>query len=143
MTSNTAWFYCTEPGVTCRLMSFNCPGAWSLQCVTDSAALVQHTQGAGSGDSCLPRGAGPAFAHLPLGRKVMMDFMSLTHRFVIKCQILSEAIQVSHHPCFSESKIIAILGNHPVASCFYQHSSACLSSFTSLFTTGGTFWRCR
>lgn len=52
-------------------------------------------------------------------------------------------IQVSHHPCFSESKIIAILGNHPVASCFYQHSSACLSSFTSLFTTGGTFWQCR
>lgn len=45
MTSKTAWFDCTEPGVMCRLMSFSCPGAWSLQCVTDSAVLVQHTQG--------------------------------------------------------------------------------------------------
>lgn len=50
-----------------------------------------------------------------------------------------EAIQISHRCCFSESRIIAILGNRPIASCFYQHSSTCLSPLTSLFTTGGTF----
>lgn len=74
----TAWFYCTELGVMCRLMSFRCLSAWSLQCVTDWAALVQDIQGAGSGDPCLLRGAGPAFAPLSLGRKVLMDFISLT-----------------------------------------------------------------
>lgn len=62
-----------------------------------------------------------------ISRKVMMDFISLTHRFVIKCQILSEAVHVSRHRCFFESRVIAILGNCPAASCVYQHSSACLS----------------
>lgn len=74
-----------------------------------------------------------------ISRKVVMDLISLTHRFVIKCQILSEAVHISHHCCFSESRIIAILGNCPTASCFYQHSSACLSPLTSLFTARGTF----
>lgn len=34
---------------------------------------------------------------LIISRKVMMDFISFTCRFIIKCQILSEAIQTSHH----------------------------------------------
>lgn len=44
------------------------------------------------------RGAGPAVhTCLFISRKVMMDFISPTRRFVIKCQILSDAIQTSHH----------------------------------------------
>lgn len=98
------WFHLCRGGCDGRLGSitlFSCPGAWPCGVSMNSASLVLGTPGAGSGDSRVPgnaRAPGQCF-HICLfiSRKVMMDFISLTRRFVIKRQILSEAIQISHH----------------------------------------------
>lgn len=70
---------------------FSCPSKWPLRGVMSSASLVLGTQG-----TCFWRlscaqdskSTGPVFPHLSINRKVIMDFISLTCRFVIKCQMV-------------------------------------------------------
>lgn len=54
-----------------------------------------------SGDVNVPRMVRALGLHfyvcLFIGRKVTMDLTSFTFKFVIKCQILSEVVQTSHH----------------------------------------------
>lgn len=80
----------------------------------------------------------PSHICLFISRKGMMNLISLLHRFVTKCQILSKAIQISHH-LFSlllNPELLPFLET-PIASCFYQRSSTCLSPLTSLLTKEG------
>lgn len=67
---------------------FSCPGAWPLQCGNELGFFSPRYARAGSGDSCGPRKAGAPgqcfHICLFISRKVIMDFISLTHRFVNK-----------------------------------------------------------
>lgn len=70
---------------------FSCPSKWPLRGVMSSASLVLGTRGTGFWR--LPcaqddKSTGPVFSHLSINRKVIMDFISLTFRFVIKCQMV-------------------------------------------------------
>lgn len=70
---------------------FSCPSKWPLRGVMSSASLVLGTQGTGFWRlPCVQDGksTGPVFPHLSINRKVIMDFISLIRRFVIKCQMV-------------------------------------------------------
>lgn len=70
---------------------FSCPSKWPLRGVMSSASLVLGTRGTGFWRlHCAQDGknTGPVFPHLSINRKVIMDFTSLTRRFVIKCQMV-------------------------------------------------------
>lgn len=98
------WSHLRRGGCDGRLgsiMLFSCPGAWPLRCVNELGFFSpRYARGGFWRPPCARNARAPGQCFricLFISRKVMMDFISLTRRFVIKRQILSEAIQISHH----------------------------------------------